>query len=175
MNGSGMQLHDSMYDGETDAVAGGGMRFVALIEAMEYALQICLRNHFSPIADGYCQLCTLIAQTDFDFRMRIGKLDGIVQKIDPDLLEQIAVADNIEFLRVEFDSHILGLTFFIQQPNRLTQLLRHIEARLARENALTLQRGQVHDICGQFRKPPGFADDNIQIFSAFLNRQISTI
>ena len=67
-----------MYDGEADAAAGGGMRFIALIEAMEYALQICLWNGFSLIADGNRQLRALIAQTNFDFRMRIGKLDSIV-------------------------------------------------------------------------------------------------
>lgn len=87
-----MHFNDLLDDRESDAVSEGGVGLIALVEFIEDLVLILARNGAAGVPYFHGIHTAVICDLDAQRAVFIGKFDGIVYQIDPDLLQKFFVA-----------------------------------------------------------------------------------
>lgn len=118
-----MQIDHFFDDGEADAVALGGVRLITLVELLEDTIQLIRRDGFARVDDGHSERVRGFGDRDLELTEFGGELDGVVDQIDPDLLEQFLTGFDAVFIKVQIQLQFLFAPLAFQQQDTGADLL----------------------------------------------------
>ena len=102
-----MQLHDLFDNGQSHAVALGGMGFVRLIELLENAVPFFGRDGAAGVRDSHPDTFRAGLDRHPDQPVFRRELDCVVQQIDPDLLQQLRIGFDLIFVKTQTQIQVL--------------------------------------------------------------------
>lgn len=116
------------------------------------------------IADGDTHLISCDNEFGRKHTASRGEFDGILQEIDPDLLQHLTVAVKFARRQINVEIQMLFLPERFQQKNRLPDLLVEAERRAAGHDLLLFQAGKQKNVAGHRGELARAVDDDARVF-----------
>ena len=118
-----MQRNDLFDDGKTYAVALGGMRGVRLVKFAEDARNVLGGNYLARVGDRNRDFASLILDRDTDDTVLVRKFDGVVDQVDPYLLEKLLARNDVVLLKINIEGYVSLRPFSFQKKDGRSDLL----------------------------------------------------